>query len=78
MVSRGDRDIMLPEEDLPVELSDRILFCGTRHARHLLHAAVNNPYTLHYLVTGEDSPRSWFFQWLQRRMGGSEEHLPGG
>ena len=61
-------DFMLPDADFKVQTGDVVLFCGSRRAQQLLYATVNNPYTLHYLVTGEEPPRSWFFQWLYKRM----------
>ncbi len=66
VVTRGDQDFMLPDDDFRVQTGDVALFCGSRQARQLLHATSNNPYTLHYLVTGEEPPRSWFFQWLHK------------
>jgi len=68
VVSRGDEDFMLPDAEFKVQNGDIVLFCGTRRAQQLLYATVNNPYTLHYLVTGEEPPRSWFFQWLYKRI----------
>ena len=59
---------MLPDADFRVQTGDVVLLCGTRRAQNLLYATVNNPYTLHYLVTGEEPPRSWVFQWLYKRM----------
>jgi len=68
VVTRGESDFMLPDEDFRVQTGDVVLLCGTRRAQNLLYATVNNPYTLHYLVTGEEPPRSWVFQWLYKRM----------
>ncbi|MCB1800985.1 MAG: NAD-binding protein [Gammaproteobacteria bacterium] len=67
VVSRADQRIMLPDMDFVLQPGDALLLCGTRRARQLLRANVLNPYTLHRLVTGEDPPRSWFFQWLYRQ-----------
>jgi hypothetical protein len=67
VVTRDGANIMLPGREFVVREGDVILFCGTRRARHLLNSTANNPYTLHYLVTGEDPPRGWVFQWLTRR-----------
>lgn len=68
VVTRGEQDFMLPDSDFKVQTGDVVLFCGSRRAQNLLYATVNNPYALHYLVTGEEPPRSWFFQWLYKRM----------
>ena len=66
VVTRDGDMIMLPEPDFLLRSGDVILFCGSRRSRQLINAAANNPYTLHYLTTGEEPPRSWFFQWLYR------------
>ncbi|MBT8429649.1 MAG: hypothetical protein KJN79_07015, partial [Gammaproteobacteria bacterium] len=68
VITRNEQDFMLPDADFKVQNGDVVLFCGSRRARQLLYATVNNAYTLHYLVTGEEPPRSWFFQWLYKRM----------
>jgi Trk K+ transport system NAD-binding subunit len=63
-IERGDKRIMLPEGNEPLELCDEILFCGTEHSEVMLTATLNNPYTLAYLITGIDAPRGYVFQWL--------------
>lgn len=68
-VTRGEEHIMLPGDDFTPQAGDAILMCGSRRARQLLSATIDNPYLLHYLVTGEEPPRAWFFQWLQCRKG---------
>jgi len=68
VVTRDEREWMLPGPRFKVQNGDVILFCGSRRARELIRATVNNPYTLHYLVTDEEAPRSWFFQWLSARL----------
>lgn len=67
VIVRGTKQLMLPEMEEPVFQDDEILFCGTERGERLLAATLNNPYTLHYLVTGTEAPRSYFFQWLARR-----------
>ena len=68
VLTRDGNDYMLPKDELEVRAGDTLLLCGTDRARHLLSSTVDNPYTLHYLVTGEEPPRSWFFRWLYQRM----------
>jgi voltage-gated potassium channel Kch len=68
VVTRDGRDWMLPGPRFKVQRGDLVLFCGSRRARETIRATVNNPYTLHYLVTGEEAPRGWFFRWLYRRL----------
>jgi voltage-gated potassium channel len=65
-IQRGEYRIMLPEDKEPLLPGDEILFCGTEHSESMLSASMNNDYTLHYLITGNDAPRGYFFQWVER------------
>ncbi len=67
VVSRGREQFMLPGADFLLQEDDTLLLCGSRRARQLLYANVRNPYTLHYLATGEQAPRGWLFQWWYKR-----------
>ena len=66
MMQRDGENIMLPNHLHEVKPGDEIVFCGTDWSERLLIATLNNPYTLHYLVTGIDVPRGYFFSWLNR------------
>jgi len=66
MLERRGECRLLPDESEPVERGDEIVFCGTEQSQWLLMATLNNPYTLHYLVTGREMPRSYVFAWLSR------------
>jgi len=57
----------LPEHDTQLEPGDRVLFCGTWRARTTTRAVLLNPYTLDYLVSGEDPPRSYVSRWVRAR-----------
>lgn len=63
----GDR-IMLPGDSESVLPGDEILFCGTERGEIMLSASMNNAYTLDYLISSREKPRSYFFQWLERRL----------
>jgi voltage-gated potassium channel len=65
-IVRGENKIMLPDNNEPLCACDEILLCGTEHSEVMLAATLNNPYTLHYLVTGEDAPRGYVFRWLSK------------
>jgi len=71
-IQRKAKRLMLPGNDEPVRRGDEILFCGTERSEMLLTATLNNPHTLHYLVTGTEAPRGYFFRWLARRRNKSE------
>ena len=59
-------EALLPELDTPIFPGDRILFCGQRHAHLSQAVALANINQLDYLLTGNDSPGGWFWQWLGR------------
>ena len=67
MIERKGECIMLPTNAERVQRADEIVFCGTERSENLLMATLNNPYTLHYLVTGSDTPRGYFFDWVANR-----------
>jgi len=67
VLKQGDDLIMLPETTRELQPEDTILYCGSDRGRRLLSGTLNNPYTLYFLHTGRDEPRSWFGQWLARR-----------
>ena len=68
MINRDGHFKMLPEDSEALMPGDEILFCGTRRCKQLLSAVLNNPYTLHYLITGNDLPRGYFFSWLTNKL----------
>jgi len=67
-IQRGDKRIMLPNDNETLYAGDEILLCGTEHSETMLSASMNNGYTLHYLITGKDAPRGYLFQWLESRL----------
>ncbi len=56
-LKRDGQPVMLPSTQEIIRPGDEILFCGNEHSRRLLGANLNNPYTLHYLITGLEPPR---------------------
>ncbi len=69
VLAKGRKIVILPREPQVLQAEDRILFCGTLKGHDLLDATVRNPYTLHYLLTGREEPRSHLFRWCIRRLG---------
>jgi voltage-gated potassium channel len=67
VIRRGGEILMLPDDTETVLYGDRILFCGTERSEKRFRSTLNNPYTLHYLLTGQAAPRGYVFQWLARR-----------
>ena len=66
VIQRGEKLLMLPPDSEPLYLNDEILLCGTRRSEIILSATMNNTYTLNYLITGQDAPRGYIFQWIEK------------
>jgi Trk K+ transport system NAD-binding subunit len=67
MIERAGEHIVLPTNAEVVQHGDELVFCGTERSERLVTATLNNPYILHYLVTGTDPPRGYILGWLAKR-----------
>lgn len=76
MLARGDDETIMPDADVQLATGDELLFCAVPRARRLLQAALTNDYTLQYLITGREPPRSAVGRLLQARIHG-ETGAPG-
>lgn len=63
---RNDREYRVPDLEISLVRGDRLLFCGTRQARTSLEGTLKNPYTLEYLVSGEQPPHSYLVRGINR------------
>ena len=68
MLNSGDQWVPLPWDDYRLKKDDQILFCGRKFAHHLMDSTLNNEYSLHYVLTGVDKPRSYLMQWLTKHL----------
>ncbi len=66
-IERDGGILIAPDESSPAREGDEMLLCGTRRGHALLEATLNSPYTLDYLVTGDEPPRALVFRWLESR-----------
>jgi hypothetical protein len=66
-LQQGGNTIMKPEYKKDLRPGDEILFCGTPYAQRVMDAALNNRYTLQYLVTGLQEPRGYLMRRLAHR-----------
>ena len=66
VLHHGEETQVMPDLSTPVTMGDSILLCGNSKTQRLIDATLNNEYTLAYLVTGIDEPRSWAMQYLRR------------
>lgn len=67
IVYSGEDMVVLPDDNYSIKRNDQILFCGWKFAHELLDSTLNNEYTLHYIRTGTEKPRSYFMQWVTKR-----------
>ncbi len=74
-INRNGNLIMLPDINEHLFIGDEILLCGTQSSETLLAATLNNAYTLHYLITGIDTPRGTFFRWIESRRKPSPDNV---
>ncbi|TNF63664.1 MAG: hypothetical protein EP303_02505 [Deltaproteobacteria bacterium] len=66
IIERAGKHIVLPTNAETVQIGDELVFCGTERSERFLMATLNNPYTLHYVVTGTDPPRGYILGWLAK------------
>ncbi|MCB1758905.1 MAG: potassium channel protein [Gammaproteobacteria bacterium] len=66
VLNRGQVKTMLPPEETELQAGDEILFCGTERGQRQLDANLQNEYTLHYLVHGEERARTLYSSWFRR------------
>lgn len=74
--SSGEVTVM-PTLSTPVTPGDAILFCGTDRVPHLLDATLHNHYTLRYLITAVEEPRSLALRWVRSRFSRSTPEVGG-
>ncbi|MCU7843857.1 MAG: NAD-binding protein [Candidatus Thiodiazotropha sp. (ex Monitilora ramsayi)] len=67
VIIRDGQSRMLPSLNEMVFMDDCILLCGTEKSEQLLGSTLNNSYTLHYLITGEEKARGYFFLLLEEK-----------
>lgn len=66
VVSSGSSQEIIPPLTTSVKSGDQILFCGSQKAQWLVEAVMQNDYTLQYILSGVDAPRSWAFSFLSQ------------
>lgn len=65
----NNTDELLPEDDLPLQPGDRLLFCGRHQAERHMRWSAHNFHALNFICTGEDHPSGTIWRWLLRRRG---------
>ncbi|MFD0928758.1 potassium channel family protein [Methylophilus glucosoxydans] len=66
MLLRAGEKMLLPDLATPLEMGDKILFCGLDQAKSIQRYLLHDLKTLHYLVTGNEMPETWIGRWLKQ------------
>ena len=66
LVLRASTSLILPDEALPLQQDDEILFAGRPAARSAQRSVLVNMNARDYVVQGMDLPGGWLWQWLTR------------
>ena len=66
MLSRGGKDILLPDVNMPLAKNDRIVFAGTPAVERLQRRTLADDVVIDYLRTGKEPPRTWLGRLLTR------------
>lgn len=67
MLVRGDKYILMPDNDEDIRPFDRILFCGTRETQNSMRWTLTVMTSLNFVMTLRDEPESWVWRSFQRR-----------
>jgi hypothetical protein len=68
MLARDDHVQMLPSEVVPVAAGDQLLLCGRPAAASAMEWTLQNDKVLHYVLTGQEMPETWVWQWIDRKL----------
>lgn len=63
---RGDRHYLLPDIEQRLKKGDRLLYCGNAPAKKLYRWSLDDPHTLHYLLTGNEKSGAYVWTWIEQ------------
>jgi hypothetical protein len=66
LLKRGNERVLLPDDKTALKPYDRILFAGNLSAKSSISDICNSAEILHYMLTGDNLPRSQIGKWLAR------------
>ena len=66
---RSKRFFLLPADDMELQNGDEILFCGNYGIAGKMRWVIQNANALDYVITGNEKPAGYVWQWLQQRSG---------
>ncbi len=65
LIQRRNDRLLLPDDDTPLKVDDRLLLCGSRAAFTRMQWTVSHRHTLEYINTGVDQPQGWLWRRLK-------------
>ncbi len=68
LLSRRGSTTTLPENDTPLKVGDRLLFCGSYSAHGRMSWTLQNAHALNYIRTGESRPQGFAWRYIQRKL----------
>ncbi len=63
---RNHDELLLPDDDTPLQFGDQLLFCGQRHAETHMRWTAHNFNALNFICTGVDRPSGTIWRLLSR------------
>jgi voltage-gated potassium channel len=69
LCKRGDRNILLPDDDTKIFPGDSLLFCGQARAQHMMEWLAGNRNVFNYIQTGEEHPSGYLWRLMTRKTG---------
>ncbi|MDH5611814.1 MAG: NAD-binding protein [Gammaproteobacteria bacterium] len=66
LLIRDNKEQLLPNDDIDIEMNDRILFCGTHDVKRNMNWTLNVMRSLNYVMSFEDEPESYIWRLFYR------------
>ena len=66
LVEHQDARQVVPDTGRRLRKGDQVLFCGREEARYRMDWTLQDPRTLRYVHTGDESHEGWFWRWAAR------------
>jgi voltage-gated potassium channel len=64
---RKDRYYLLPDQEQKLKPGDRLLYCGNSSAKNIHYWTLDDPFVLHYLLTGKEISGGYVWRWLTNK-----------
>ncbi len=65
---RSGTRVLLPEQDYPIKVGDKLLFCGRDSSDSLMRMGMIDANILNYIMTGEWRPEGAVWKWVSKKI----------